>query len=221
MNIQGDAEEKVPQRSYPSRRHVGNVAELLTNIDLSWVATSDRFKNFNRTRQVLTINRKTEYEIEEFRKQETELFKEPMKPFTFTHGELKYTVGPCVRKKLQMRHTPIPHVLLKPERPPFVSILTIVRDAAARLPDGIGTKQDCAELVKDSQWILPSALDDNILNMSVGGGLDRLQAEEDPMIRFDPVTKLWVNLHFKRSIDDPRLQFENIGGKSSVSTATL
>ena len=57
--------------------------------------------------------------------------------------------------------------------------------------------------------------------MSVGGGLDRLQAEEDPMIRFDPVTKLWVNLHHKRTVDDPRLQFNNIinGNVSKCTTA--
>ena len=49
-----------------------------------------------------------------------------------------------------MRSAPIHHVLLKAERPPFVSILSLVRDAVSRLPDGVGTRLDVTELCKDS-----------------------------------------------------------------------
>ena len=49
-----------------------------------------------------------------------------------------------------MRSAPIHHVLLKSQRPSFVSILSIVRDAVARLPDGVGTRLDVTELCKDS-----------------------------------------------------------------------
>ena len=31
--------------------------------------------------------------------------------------------------------------------------------------------------------------------------MDRLSAEEDPSVRFDPSTKLWVYLHGKRTLD--------------------
>lgn len=53
----------------------------------------------------------------------------------------------------QMRSAPIHHVLLKTERPAYVSILSVVRDAVARLPDGVGTRMDVTELAKDSQWL--------------------------------------------------------------------
>ena len=49
-----------------------------------------------------------------------------------------------------MRSAPIHHVLLKTVRPPFVSILSVVRDAVARLPDGVGTRTDVTELCKES-----------------------------------------------------------------------
>ena len=106
-----------------------------------------------------------------------------------------------------MRGTAIPHPILKNERPPFSSILTIVRDAVARVPDGVGTRLDVTELAKESQWLETKGVDENILSMTIGGGLDRLQAEEDPCCRFDPVTRLWVYLHSIRKIDDHRLQF--------------
>jgi len=98
----------------------------------------------------LTINRRTEYEIEEFRKQETERYKEPLQAFEYKVGDMKYVVGPCIRKRAQMRSAPIHHAILKLERPPFVSILTIVRDAVARLPDGVGTRLDVMELCRES-----------------------------------------------------------------------
>jgi nuclear factor related to kappa-B-binding protein len=109
-----------------------------------------------------------------------------------------------------MRSAPIHHVLLKTERPPFVSILSIVRDAVARLPDGIGTRTDVVELCKESQYLATGTMDENLMSMTIGGGLDRLQAEEDPGCRFDPNTRLWVNLHRNRKVDDPKLNFSYI-----------
>lgn len=43
--------------------------------------------------------------------------------------------------------------MLKNERPACVTILTLARDAAARLPNGVGTRADICELVKESQYI--------------------------------------------------------------------
>ncbi len=42
------------------------------------------------------------------------------------------------------------HILLKTDRPPFISILSLVRDAVCRLPDGVGTRMDVTELAKES-----------------------------------------------------------------------
>ena len=73
-----------------------------------------------------------------------------------------------------MRSAPIHHVLLKTVRPPFVSILSVVRDAVARLPDGVGTRTDVTELAKESQWLAVGTMDENLMSMTIGGGLDRL-----------------------------------------------
>ena len=43
------------------------------------------------------------------------------------------------------------HSLLTSARPPYVTILTLVRDAASRLPNGEGTR---AEVSQDSQTLI-------------------------------------------------------------------
>ena len=65
--INQEVEANAKKESGTSRNR-SNLNEVMENIDLSWVAKSDRFKHFTRQKQVLTINRKTEYEIEDFRK---------------------------------------------------------------------------------------------------------------------------------------------------------
>lgn len=59
-------------------------------------------------------------------------------------------VGPSITRKGEMRSFAIPHVFLIKERPPSVSVKSLVKDAVARLPDGVGTRSDVAELVKMS-----------------------------------------------------------------------
>jgi nuclear factor related to kappa-B-binding protein len=71
-------------------------------------------------------------------------------PFEYKQNGIKYAVGPCIRKKAQMRSAPIPHQMLKSNRPAFSSILTIVRDSISRCPDGVGTRLDVTELAKES-----------------------------------------------------------------------
>ena len=98
-----------------------------------------------------------------------------------------------------------------------MSILTIVRDAVARLPDGVGTRLDVMELAKESQWLEQGTMDENLMSMTIGGGLDRLQAEEDPCCRFDPHTRLWVYLHKGRKLDDPRHNFQAMNSGIPIS----
>lgn len=45
------------------------------------------------------------------------------------------------------------HSLLVPNRPSCVTLLSLVRDAVARLPNGEGTRTDISQLLKDSQFI--------------------------------------------------------------------
>ena len=73
---------------------------------------------------------------------------------------------------------------MRSERPAAANILAIVRDAASKLPDYVGTRSDVSELCKWSQY-LSDNLTDFYISQTVSGGLDRLSAEEDPCVRYD------------------------------------
>ena len=82
-------------------------------------------------------------------------------------------------------------------------MLCLARDAASRLPDGVGTRADILELIKQSQWIRFEDTDINHLNNIVSGALDRLHYEEDPCVKYDSEKKLWIYLHRNRPVDFP------------------
>ncbi|VEL27823.1 unnamed protein product [Protopolystoma xenopodis] len=46
------------------------------------------------------------------------------------------------------------HPLLRPDRPPGVCLTELVRDAAARLPNGEGTRQEIMQLVSESVFLV-------------------------------------------------------------------
>ena len=93
------------------------------------------------------------------------------------------------------------HTILINDRPPYVSILTLVREAAARLPNGCGTRADIVELLKYSQYVSPAA-PDGLVHSVVSGALDRLHYEPDPCVKFSSSRKMWVYLHRNRSEHD-------------------
>lgn len=85
--------------------------------------------------------------------------------------------------------------------PPHATILSLVRDAASKLPDGVGTRADVCLLLKDSQYLEPLISDLN-LNQVVSGALDRLHYEYDPCVMYDTDKKIWIYLHKGRNIKD-------------------
>lgn len=91
--------------------------------------------------------------------------------------------------------------MLVPDRPNFVTILALVRDATARLPNGEGTRADICQLLKDSQYIIEQDNDEKegYLHSVVSGALDRLHYETDPCVRYYPRRKEWLYLHRGRS----------------------
>lgn len=97
------------------------------------------------------------------------------------------------------------HSLLVADRPNFVTILALVRDATARLPNGEGTRADICQLLKDSQYIRDQGDADGghdkegYLHSVVSGALDRLHYEADPCVRYYPRRKEWLYLHRARS----------------------
>ena len=86
------------------------------------------------------------------------------------------------------------------DRPSYVTILCLARDAAARLPEGVGTRADICDLLKDSQYT-NEKLSDSQINNIVSGALDRLHYEKDPCVKYDLQKKLWIYLHKNRTLD--------------------
>ena len=78
----------------------------------------------------------------------------------------------------------------------------MVRDAAARLPDGVGTRADICTLLRCSQYLEKKSLDSQINNV-VSGALDRLHYETDPCVKYDSEKRLWIYLHKNRKVNDP------------------
>jgi len=70
----------------------------------------------------------------------------------------------------------------------------------SRLPDGVGTRADICELIKDSAYTVEN-IPENQLNSIVSGALDRLHYEKDPCVKYDADKKLWIYLHKNRTID--------------------
>ncbi|KAK8683554.1 hypothetical protein V6N13_039613 [Hibiscus sabdariffa] len=91
--------------------------------------------------------------------------------------------------------------MLKRDRPPHVTILCLVRDAAARLPACIGTCADVCTLIRVSQYVVDEVSDAQV-NQVVSGALDRLHYEYDPCVQFEGERKLWVYLHREREEED-------------------
>jgi len=167
------------------------------------ILKSDRFKNVKKNKIQITIKSRTKEEIQSFRDQEKERYKNPQKPweYTLSNGNVAI-VAPLISSPKPITSKPRDHELLKLERPPYITLLALVRDAAARLEDGVGTRLDICDLLKDSQYINENISESKINNI-VSGALDRLHYQKDPCVKYDSHHKLWIYLHRNRSLDYP------------------
>ena len=88
-----------------------------------------------------------------FRHQESERYKQPQRPWIYYSVDgATSIVGPVVKKNKNGAHAslnnkPREHPQLHWNRPGIVTLLCLARDAAARLPDGIGTRSDLLMLI--------------------------------------------------------------------------
>lgn len=168
------------------------------------------------------VQKANDDEIAEFREQERKRFEHPEKAFTYRMHGFESVVGP-----VKGIYTQIPaltkargHTMLTTDRPSFVTILTVVRDATARLPNGEGTRTDICELLKSSQYICPSA-SESVLQTIVSGALDRMHTENDPCVRYDSKRKIWIYLHRNRTEEEFEVmhqQFQGISKHKKQST---
>lgn len=161
------------------------------------------------------VQKATPEEIAEFREQERKRFEHPEKSFTYRMHGYESVVGP-----VKGIYTQIPaltkargHTMLTADRPSFVTILTLVRDATARLPNGEGTRSDICELLRSSQYICPSA-SEPVLQTIASGALDRMHTENDPCVRYDSKRKNWIYLHRNRSEEEFEIMHQQYQGLS-------
>ena len=144
---------------------------------------------------------RTQEEINSFRKQEKIRYLNPHLPwqYKFSNG-LTSIVAPVFKKSKTVITKVREHKLLKDSKPSYLTILSLVRDAASRLPNGIGTRMDVCDLLRDSQYINENITEKEI-NHIVSGALDRLHYEKDPCVKYNPHEKLWVYIHKNRDLD--------------------
>lgn len=149
-----------------------------------------------------TVRPTTDEERGHYRSQECVRYQNPHRAFTFRVHGYEAVVGPVkgVYGKESGVNKAREHSLLVSDRPPFVTILSLVRDAAARLPNGEGTRADICELLKDSQYLAPAS--DQQIHTVVSGALDRLHYEKDPCVKYDVNRKLWIYLHRSRTEEE-------------------
>lgn len=171
----------------------------------------ERFRDLRAQKSLNTINPSSEEVREYFRKEEVLRYLIPDRAFAYTAVDgKKSTVAPSRKGAGKPTSKARDHFMLKRDRPPHVTILCLVRDAAARLPGSIGTRADVCTLIRDSQYIVEDVSDAQV-NQVVSGALDRLHYERDPCVQFDGERKLWVYLHREREEED----FEDDGTSST------
>ncbi|EEF29571.1 nfrkb, putative [Ricinus communis] len=171
----------------------------------------ERFRDLRAQKSLNTISPSSEEVRDYFRKEEVLRYSIPDRAFSYTAADGKKSiVAPLRRCGGKPTSKARDHFMLKRDRPPHVTILCLVRDAAARLPGSIGTRADVCTLIRDSQYIVEDVSDAQV-NQVVSGALDRLHYERDPCVQFDGERKLWVYLHREREEED----FEDDGTSST------
>jgi nuclear factor related to kappa-B-binding protein len=178
------------------------------NLDLK-----ERFKELRAQKSLNTIVPSSDEAKAYFQREEFLRYSIPDRAFCYTaaDGE-KSIVAPLRRGGGKPTAKARGHPMLLPDRPPHVTILCLVRDAASRLPARTGTRADVCTLLRDSQYLnFEEANKEAAVNQVVSGALDRLHYERDPCVLYDNDKKLWTYLHRGREEED----FEDDGTSST------
>lgn len=134
--------------------------------------------------------------VENFREQERKRYKHPTQPWIYIlQNGTRSIVAPVAKKAtVSMSSKARDHPLLKKDRPQCITILSLVRDAACRMPGGKGTRSEICDLIRESQYVNEKISSEKMSNI-VSGALDRLHYESDPCVKYDSEKKLWIYLH--------------------------
>ena len=125
-----------------------------------------------------------------FHKQEQARFRDPTKDFTYTLSNMKTsTVGPTYSLRVAMNdHSDYQFLadLINQEVNSVynVYLIDLIRDAAARLPNGEGSRSEIVNLFKQSQFVNQKfvAENDNLVNGIVGKYLEVLKNFSNPCV---------------------------------------
>nr|VZH96015.1 unnamed protein product [Spirometra erinaceieuropaei] len=141
-----------------------------------------------------------------FQTQEIQRFSQPWSPFVYNQHGYASVVGPVRTASVNFAGRGSgrarEHPLLRSDRPAWVSISEIVRDAVARLPNGEGTRPEIAMLVQDSAFLAPN-FNPRQLSQCISSALDRLQGEgtQSPVM-YDCSRRLWIYRYRHLSPED-------------------
>lgn len=192
-------------------RQIGSLPDPPLSLMQYNLDEKERFRDLRAQKSLSTISPSSEEVREYFRKEEFLRYSIPDRAFSYTAIDGKKSiVAPLRRCGGKPTSKARDHFMLKKDRPAHVTILCLVRDAAARLPGSTGTRADVCTLIRDSQYIVEEVSDAQV-NQVVSGALDRLHYERDPCVQFDNEKKLWVYLHRDREEED----FEDDGTSST------
>jgi hypothetical protein len=153
----------------------------------------------------LTLSPPSEASIAEYREQEAERYQTPDQPYTFRCS--KPLAGHCANSvSPPNRKTSHPggrrSAILRADLPDKLSSVSLIRDALARLPGGVGTRADIASLILQSQYLAPDVSDISHLSGITASSLDRIHLEYDSSVRYDVDLRLYIYLHRQRTEAD-------------------
>jgi len=209
------------QKAAPARKKEKKESKPKVRDELDELLAGDRFQELKMHKNQLTIKPRSKEWINWYRKQEIARYNNPTRPWIYYNEDGTMSiVAPICKRPMTSSSKPREHIVLKNERPACITILCLARDAASRLPDGIGTRADICDMIKDSQYIVEDISEPNISNI-VSGALDRLHYEKDPCVRYDTERKIWIYLHRTRTLDYPQWAETNTGIPNSLEVCSF
>lgn len=165
-------------------------------IDDQGIISSAALKNLKNN--PLTVNRLTQEQLRDFHRQERERYALDNAPYRYTLPYGSFCVAPQRIKAAKVLRK---HQMLLDDRPAAVTLQDVVRDALARLPQGVGTKSDIQLLILDSQYVHQN-VSSTVVSNAVSDCLDRLSAVADPAAAYHGPSRLWSHLHRNRQLHE-------------------
>ncbi|GLD91757.1 hypothetical protein PINS_up000290 [Pythium insidiosum] len=149
--------------------------------------------------------------IDEYHRLETRRYKHHTQSFLYPHPSCDdgVTVGPTLKESEEQVDSA---QLLVPDAPGAVTMLSLVYDACARLPEGVGTRADIGILVSASRFVRTDALM-SLLNKAITHRLSILEVMPlgefaNPCVRFDAHRGVWEYQHALNawSVTEPEIE---------------